>query len=67
MTELTYGEPLQIGDKVISSGMVLTIVEIDDEFAHARRKNVTLLLPKVYSEEFKVPDEFGITNLVFRN
>ena len=66
MKELSYGETIKVGDKIISNDKVFIVTEVD-EFVHARRKNVTLILPLVYSEEFKGPDEFGIAYLAVRD
>lgn len=58
MTELKYGEPVQVGDKVAIGSRVCEVSEVTDKVSvvHVNRKT-TLNLPRVYSQEFKSPDE----------
>ena len=66
MTELNFGERIQKGDVVVSGTFRYTVESVG-EYAYARHKKVTLLLPLVYERSFKCEDEFGMTYTVYRD
>lgn len=58
MTELEYGEPVQVGDKVAIGSRVCEVSEVTDKVSVVQvNRKTTLNLPRVYSQEFKSPDE----------
>lgn len=58
MTELKYGEHIQVGDKVAIGSRMCEVSQVTSEcsIVHVNRKT-TLNLSRVYSQEFKNPDK----------
>ena len=65
MTELNLGDKLKVGDTVILGDFKLSLFEIGD-FALARHRNVTIMLPTVYDRNFRRKGDFGFTRKVYR-
>ena len=66
MTELNIGDSLKVEDVVKYGRFEFIVIEIG-EFALARHRNITLMLPTVYDESFIEEDEFGFTHKAYRN
>lgn len=65
MTELNYGDKLQVGDKVKVRNKFRNVFKVNEKegVAYVRMTLMcTLELPIVYSPEFKSTDEFDETS-----
>lgn len=69
MTELTYGDRIEVNDKVCIHGLLCNVQSIHDGFCIVRiNRKTTIQLPVIYSEEFKKPDSQDRTQyIVFRD
>lgn len=62
MTELNYGEKIEVGDKVKTGKGFSEVIKVTKEHSYVHiNKMATLELPAVYSPEFKNSDEIDQT------
>lgn len=63
MTELNYGYPIQVGDKVKVGKGFHDVIKVTKEHSYVHiNKRATLELPAIYSQEFKNSDEIDQTS-----
>lgn len=65
MKELSYGEEIKLGDKVLINGKYRNVVHIDKDCSLVKINSRTFIqFPKTYSEEFKKKDDVDETSYV---
>ena len=65
MRELSYGEKIKLGDKVLINGKYRNVVHIDKDYVLVKINARSFIqFPKTYSEEFKKKDDIDETSYV---